>query len=175
MCEGFDFCTVHFSVQIQALGFFSKDNRYVEILGCNAGNADTGSLNGENLGDRCVGVNSFELFSYLINKGNIHLMIEKTVYFRRIFPVLQFHLLKCVPLKAAFVIPPVFSINTIIRYISRIGNLFFAFFLKSVQEVDFRLWYGVKWSNKVKLFRRKIRIQNTRSFGRCLIFVPEIR
>ena len=39
-------------------------------------------------------------------------------------------LLKCVPLKAAFAIPPVFSINNIIRYISRNGNFFFTFFTK---------------------------------------------
>ena len=40
MCKGFHFGAVHFPVKIQTLRLFGKNNRYIEILSCDAGNAD---------------------------------------------------------------------------------------------------------------------------------------
>ena len=54
VCEGLNLCGIHLAVQIDALGFFRKDHRNAEILGCDASNADSGRFDGQDLVDRAV-------------------------------------------------------------------------------------------------------------------------
>ena len=49
--EGLHLGGVHLTVKVHTLCFLRKYNRYVEVLCCNAGNTDSGSLDGKDLGD----------------------------------------------------------------------------------------------------------------------------
>ena len=79
--------TLHFggveaAVQIEGLGFFGKYNRYAEILRCDTCDADTGGFDGEDLGDGFICKEAFEFFTNFIDKCDVHLMIQKAVYFQ---------------------------------------------------------------------------------------------
>ena len=54
MSEGLNLGTVHFTVQIHTLGLLGEYYRNMEILGCNTGNADTGSLDSKNFGNGTI-------------------------------------------------------------------------------------------------------------------------
>ena len=84
MCEGFYLGTVHFTIKIQTLGFFGKNDRYIKILCGNTGNTDAGCLNSEDFSNRTICETSFKLFADLVDESNIHLMIQKTVYLQNI-------------------------------------------------------------------------------------------
>ena len=75
MGKGFHLCHIHFSVQIDALGLFGKYHRHIEISGGNAGNADPGCLDGQDLVHLYVCKAALELLSHLLQETDIHLMV----------------------------------------------------------------------------------------------------
>ena len=84
MGEGLHFGVVYIPVDIDTLGLLGKYYRHVEILRRNAGDADAGSLDGQDLGDLVRGEAAAEFLSDLIDQVNIHLVVEKAVYLQYI-------------------------------------------------------------------------------------------
>ena len=81
VCKGFYLGGIHFTVKVYTLCFLCKYNRYVEILCRNAGNTETGSLDGKDLGDWTVVKTFLEFLADLVDQVNIHLMIQEAVHF----------------------------------------------------------------------------------------------
>ncbi len=77
MCERFDLCLIDVAVDVDALGFFRKYDRYVKMSCNNTGDTDTGSLDGHDLIDICVGKAFLEFSTHFIKEGNVHLVIQK--------------------------------------------------------------------------------------------------
>lgn len=83
--EGFDLGAVNLAVNVEAFGFFRKDNGNVsEIGGNNACNADALSFNGQNFVYVYAFKKTFPLFSHLLKKRNVHLVIKKTIHLQDI-------------------------------------------------------------------------------------------
>ena len=82
--KGFDSCMINLAVNIDTLSLFCKYYRYMKILSGNTGNADAGSLDGQDFGDLFTWKPSAELLSDFVDQINIHLMIQKAVYFQYI-------------------------------------------------------------------------------------------
>ena len=101
MSKRFYLSCVHLAVKIYTLCLLCKYNRYVEILCRNAGNTDTGSLDGKDLVDWTVVKTFLEFFTDLIDQVNIHLMIQKAVHFLKYFLLLLRRLSEFCLLKAA--------------------------------------------------------------------------
>ena len=84
MRKGFNLGNINLAVDIDALGLFRKHDRNAEMTCHNAGNANTGCLNGNDLVDRLVRETALELLAHLIKQVNIHLMVQKTVYLQNV-------------------------------------------------------------------------------------------
>ena len=78
--EGLYLSDIHLTVKIDALGFLCKYNRNMEVTCNQAGNADAGSLDCQDLSDRSVTKTFLELSTHLIDQLNIHLMIQEGIY-----------------------------------------------------------------------------------------------
>ena len=79
--KGFDLGGIYFTVNIYGLGLFCKYHRHMKMLGCHTGNADTGSLHSQDLRNLTVCEQTRPLFSHFIEQINVHLMIQKRIYF----------------------------------------------------------------------------------------------
>ena len=84
MSKGFYLRHIHVSIQINTLRFLRKYNRNVKMLGSHAGNADPGRLDSKYFIDGFSFKAALELRSHLIQKLNIHLMVQETIYFEYI-------------------------------------------------------------------------------------------
>ena len=82
MCERFHLSQIHIAVNIDAFGFLGKHYRHAKACRHNTSNSDTRCLNGENFVDGFLCKSSLEFLTHLLEQGDIHLMIEKTVYFQ---------------------------------------------------------------------------------------------
>mgnify|MGYP003068492328 CR=1 FL=1 len=80
MGEGLHLGGVDLAGDVLGLAFLGEDHRAVEVLGRDAGNADAGSLDGEDLVDGCVGIEALEFRAHLVKEQHIHLMIDETVH-----------------------------------------------------------------------------------------------
>ena len=70
----------------------------MEVLRSHTGNADAGSLDGDDLRHMLFTEQAIELFSHFIEEINVHLMVQKAVHFEHIpgpdnavFPNSLFH------------------------------------------------------------------------------------
>ena len=84
VCVGRDLCGIETPVEVGALRFLGEDNRNMEVLGRDAGDADAGGLDGENSGDVLLPEQAVEFLSDFVQKVNVHLVIEKAVNFENI-------------------------------------------------------------------------------------------
>ena len=84
MGKGFHLCSVNFSCNIFGLGLLCKHYRHMERFCRNTGDSDSGSLDCEDLVYIFICKTAFELFSDLLKQFDIHLMIQKTIYFQHI-------------------------------------------------------------------------------------------
>ena len=84
MRKGFDLGNINLAVDVDALGLLCKHDRNTEMTCHNAGNANTGCLNGNDLVDRLVRETALELLAHLIKQVNIHLMVQKAVYLQNV-------------------------------------------------------------------------------------------
>ena len=82
--EGFHLGHIHFPFDVDAFGFFGEDHRRMEMLGCHTGDADTGRFDGEDFVDGFAGEPFLEFGADLIEKFNVHLVVEKAVHFQYI-------------------------------------------------------------------------------------------
>ena len=82
MGEGLYLCHVDVSVNVDALALFGKYHRHVEIAGYHTGDADTGGFNGHDFIDILVREALFELLAHLLKQVDVHLMIQKAIYFQ---------------------------------------------------------------------------------------------
>ena len=84
MGVGFHLCGENVSGNIFGLIFLCKNDRNIKILRCDAGNADTGGFDGQDLVDAGIRETAVKLFADFFKQVDIHLMIQKAVYFEDI-------------------------------------------------------------------------------------------
>ena len=80
MGEGFHLGHIHLAFDVDALGFFGENHGHAEFPGHRIGDGDAGGLNGEHLGNRDIGESAFEFPADLVQQGDIHLVVQKTVH-----------------------------------------------------------------------------------------------
>ena len=106
MGVGLDLGGVLIAVQVDALGFLGKYHRNAEVLGGYAGDADAGCLDREDLIHLSVSEHALKFFADLVNERDIHLVIQKTVYFqdvaRTYLTVFQNSLFECLHISPPF-------------------------------------------------------------------------
>ena len=84
MGKGFHLGGVHLSGNVFGLRFLGKYHRHVKILGDNTGDADAGRLNGQDLCHLRVREAAFEFLTDLAKQANVHLVVQKAVYFQHV-------------------------------------------------------------------------------------------
>ena len=84
MCKGFNLGNINLAVDVDTLGLLRKHDRNAEMTSHDAGNANAGCLNGNDLVDRLVRETALELLTHLIKQVNIHLMVQKAVYLQNV-------------------------------------------------------------------------------------------
>ena len=77
--KGLDLCDVNVAIDVDALRFLRKNDRYAEMTCDDAGNADAGGLDRHDLVDVFIRKAALELLAHLVEQLDIHLMIEKAV------------------------------------------------------------------------------------------------
>ena len=84
VCVRVDFRFVHVFIHIAPCRFFGKENRHSEINGSETGNADARCFNGKYLVYLFSCKEGFKFFSQFTDKGNVDLVIQKTVHFQNV-------------------------------------------------------------------------------------------
>ena len=80
MGKGLHLSGVHPAGDVAGLVFLGKNNRTLKILGRDAGNADAGGLNGQNLGHAAVPKQPEKLLADILKERHVHLMVQKAVH-----------------------------------------------------------------------------------------------
>ena len=86
MGKRFHLGTVHFAVQVQALGFFCKNNGNMEILCRDTGDSDAGGLDVRILVMGQSEKRALNSFTDFVDKINVHLMVQKELSTFKMFP-----------------------------------------------------------------------------------------
>ena len=84
MGKGFDLRFEHGRGNVLRLCFFRKQHGAIEILRSNAGNADAGGFDREDLVDAVIRKKPVKLLADLVEQTDIHLMIQKGIHFQDI-------------------------------------------------------------------------------------------
>jgi len=82
--KGFHLGHKHLAVQVDGFGLLGEDHGYTKFLGNKRGDADTGGLNGHDLGNGLVTEAAFEFTADFLHQRDIHLMVQKAVHFQNI-------------------------------------------------------------------------------------------
>ena len=77
--KGLDLCDVNVAIDVDALRFLRKNDRYAEMTCDDAGNTDAGGLDRHDLVDVFIRKAALELLAHPVEQLDIHLMIEKAV------------------------------------------------------------------------------------------------
>ena len=84
MGKGLHLSGVNLSGNVFCLCLLCEDYRHMKRFCRDTGDSDSGSLDREDLVYILICETAFELFSNLLKQFNIHLMIQKTIYFQYI-------------------------------------------------------------------------------------------
>lgn len=82
--KGLYLCHINVTVDVDALRLLCKNNRNMKMACYDTGDADAGSLDGENFVDRLALKTALKFLAHLVEQINIHLMVEKAVYLQNV-------------------------------------------------------------------------------------------
>ena len=82
--KGLDLGLIHGGRNVFGFGLFCKQHRAVKILRGDAGDADAGGFDREDLVDAAVPVKAMEFFADFIEQADIHLMIQKRIHLQNV-------------------------------------------------------------------------------------------